>query len=154
MPKKQKKAIFTFFAPLILTIIRFYYYLFRPLGDSVKIVIRHNGKVLLIRNSYGIKFWTLPGGGVKKGETLEEAAIRETKEEVGIELSPKDLKLRGSVRYFADYRRTTVWVFKAEVKNPGIYLGGVEIDEAKWFAPKAIPFMRSHLLTRFLQLAK
>lgn len=148
------KKMFKFFSPVILFAFRAYYYVVRPLGDSVKIVIRHNGKVLLIRNSYGISFWTLPGGSVKKGETLEEAAIREAKEEVGIEIAEKDLIKCGSVRYFADYRRTTVWVFKVEIENPTIDLHGVEIDEAKWFAPKAIPFMRSHLLTRFLQLGR
>jgi 8-oxo-dGTP pyrophosphatase MutT (NUDIX family) len=152
--QEKKKSLFKFAAPAILLAFRAYYYIFRPLGESVKIVIHHQGKVLLIRNSYGLQFWTLPGGGVKKNERLEEAAIRETREEVGIELLERDLTKCGSVQYFADYRRTTVWVFKAEVDNPSFHLPGVEVEEAKWFAKTALPFMRSHLLTRFLQLAK
>lgn len=46
------------------------------------IVFRPDGKVLLIKDAYGR--WTLPKGHVEAGETREEAAVREIREETGI----------------------------------------------------------------------
>jgi len=40
--------------------------------------------VLLVRQSAGFKFWTLPGGKVKRGEALIKALKREVFEETGL----------------------------------------------------------------------
>ncbi|MGH2524933.1 MAG: NUDIX domain-containing protein, partial [Anaerolineales bacterium] len=52
----------------------------RPLTVGVKLLLVREGAILLVRHSYK-PGWHLPGGGVKKGETLEQAARRETREE-------------------------------------------------------------------------
>ena len=48
-------------------------------------LVERDGEVLLLRLNYGPRTgrWALPGGLVENDETLEEAAIRETKEESG-----------------------------------------------------------------------
>ena len=52
---------------------------------SVAIVVR-DGKILMERVFYfGREFFTVPGGGIEKGETPEEAALRELKEECGLD---------------------------------------------------------------------
>ncbi|MDW0117098.1 NUDIX hydrolase [Sporosarcina thermotolerans] len=51
--------------------------------DVVYAVILKEGKVLMVKNKK-YNNWTLPGGGVEKGETLEQAAIREVWEETGL----------------------------------------------------------------------
>lgn len=44
------------------------------------------GRVLLIRHSYGRRSWMLPGGGMKRGEDPLRAAAREFAEELGCPL--------------------------------------------------------------------
>jgi len=48
-------------------------------------VLNDKNEVLVISERYGEKKWKLPGGYVTKGETLGQAAIREVKEECGID---------------------------------------------------------------------
>lgn len=44
-------------------ILKIYWFIFRPKTYGVKVILRCGGKFLLIRNSYGKKHWTFPGGG-------------------------------------------------------------------------------------------
>ncbi len=55
------------------------------LHDTVGLVIRKGEKILLVKRATKpyVGFWTIPGGHVEHGETIEEAAIREAREEVG-----------------------------------------------------------------------
>ena len=54
------------------------------------IVLIQDGKVALIeRHRAGLDYFVFPGGGVDHGESLEQAAIREAMEELGIEVAIK-----------------------------------------------------------------
>lgn len=55
---------------------------------GVYVVIIKDNKILLTRQWEG---YSLIGGGVEKGETLEEAAVREVKEETGLDITPGKL---------------------------------------------------------------
>jgi ADP-ribose pyrophosphatase YjhB (NUDIX family) len=57
---------------------------------AVSAAIFRDGRVLIVRRgrppAHGL--YTLPGGGVELGETLEEAIIREVREETGLAIAP------------------------------------------------------------------
>ncbi|GGA30267.1 NUDIX hydrolase [Psychrobacillus lasiicapitis] len=54
-----------------------YVLLFDELGQNV-LMVKNKGT--------GDSYYTLPGGAVEKGETLKEAAVREVKEETGLDV--------------------------------------------------------------------
>ena len=71
---------------------------------SVAIVMR-DGKILMEKVHYfGRTFYTVPGGGIEKGESPEQAALRELKEECGLDgsiIKPLSVQYKdeGSVEY-------------------------------------------------------
>lgn len=54
----------------------------QPISVGVRILLVKDDAVLLVYHSY-LAYWHLPGGGLKRGETLAEAARREAYEETG-----------------------------------------------------------------------
>ncbi len=63
-------------------------------------LIQQNDKILLVKEKYeGHSFWSIPSGKLEMGETYEQAAKRETKEETGI-----ILKGHGKHIYICDYQ--------------------------------------------------
>jgi len=58
------------------------------------ILFNHNqSRVLLVKNLLGLQRWSLPGGGIKTGESPAQAASRELKEELGLDLNEGDFEL-------------------------------------------------------------
>ncbi|HLD41540.1 MAG TPA: NUDIX domain-containing protein [archaeon] len=97
---------------------------------------RKNKKFLLILDQYGK--WAVPKGLIEKGETPEQAALREVKEETGIEA--KILEKLGENKYF--YRREgktiakTVHIFLME--GTGEIKVRWEIKGAEWVELKDV----------------
>ncbi|MFF8268301.1 NUDIX hydrolase [Streptomyces sp. NPDC016562] len=60
----------------------------RPERRIAGAVVVHEGQVLLIRRrvAEGLLSWQFPAGKVEPGESCEEAAIRETREEAGLDV--------------------------------------------------------------------
>ncbi len=56
-------------------------------------VVIHDGRVLLVcRGKEPLRGrWTVPGGTVELGETLEAAVVREVQEETGVAVSPREV---------------------------------------------------------------
>lgn len=63
---------------------------------TAQIVLQKQNKILLIRRcntGYEDGKYSLPGGHVEKGEEIKRAAIREAKEEIGIEIRKENLQV-------------------------------------------------------------
>jgi len=80
----------------------------RPITVGVRLLLVQDQTVLLVKHTYGQR-WYLPGGGVSKSETLEEAARREASEEIGAELG--NLRLFGVYSNFYEHKSDHVLVF-------------------------------------------
>ncbi len=56
--------------------------------ERVRVVCLRRSTLLLVQHRWhdGSYFWLLPGGGIKNGETIENAAVREVWEEAGVRI--------------------------------------------------------------------
>lgn len=53
---------------------------------AVAIVIKDDNVLLMWRKSNGKEYYVFPGGGVKENESVEEAVLREVREETSLEI--------------------------------------------------------------------
>lgn len=114
-----------------------YWFIFRPITLGIRCIIINDGKVLLIKHSY-ISEWYFPGGHVEKRENYYEAALREVKEELSIDLKSKPYLL-GLYASFREYKNchTVVLVFHEE--NVHLKVDGYEVENAKWYGLDNLP---------------
>jgi 8-oxo-dGTP diphosphatase len=56
------------------------------LVGAAAVILEPDGRVLLVRHTYGRFNWDLPGGASDPGESVVETALRETREETGLEV--------------------------------------------------------------------
>lgn len=87
---------------------KIYCFIFRPVRMGVRTMMIQDDKVWLVRHTY-ISGWFMPGGGLKRGETLEHAARREAYEETGAKLG--DITLMGIYTSFKDWKTDHAIVF-------------------------------------------
>jgi 8-oxo-dGTP pyrophosphatase MutT (NUDIX family) len=64
---------------------KIYCFLLRPVRMGVRVLMVEDDKVWLVRHTY-LPGWFMPGGGLKRHESLDQAARREAREELGAEL--------------------------------------------------------------------
>lgn len=82
----------------------------KPITVGARVIIFDNKKILLVKHTYQNQYF-LPGGMIKPGETFEQAAKRELKEETGFVV--EDLELFGVYNSFQEYKNDTIVVFQS-----------------------------------------
>jgi len=111
----------------------------RKIRVAVDTIIRYKGGIVLIKRKFGEEKgkWALPGGHVDLDEPLESAAVREAKEETGL-----DIILIRQMHTYSDPKRdprnhVITTVFVAEGK--GELVAGDDAAEAKVFDLDKLP---------------
>lgn len=111
----------------------------RPFLAVSAAILRH-GKVLIVRRARkpALGVYTLPGGVVEAGETLEEAVRREVREETALDIEPVTLAGHREViirdaqgrteRHFVILCFASRWLAGEPQLND-------ELDEARWIEP-------------------
>jgi 8-oxo-dGTP diphosphatase len=125
----------------------------RPDHDGAVVAVwLDDGRILAVQQSYRANpSW--PGGGIRRGEEPREAARRELREELGLDVRPDDLVLAREMAVDWDFRRERVRVFELRLRGePVLRIDNREIVAARFVEPRAFlaeeslpPFIRAHL---------
>lgn len=106
------------------------------------ILILADDEVLLVKNWLGNGEWSLPGGGIQKGETAQIAVIRELEEETGIKIGKKQLAFLLFKRE-KSLRRKTYSLFKGELSaKPESSWNQTELTGFCWVHKDSLKTMR------------
>ena len=115
---------------------------------AVSAAILREGKVLIVRRARkpALGVYTLPGGVVEVGETLEQAIVREVKEETALDIEPVTLAGHREVtvrdgdgrveRHFVILCFAARWHAGEPVLND-------ELEEARWIDPAALAGLKT-----------
>jgi len=115
-----------------------------------------NKKILLLHRIVGFKVWEFPGGKIEFGESPEEAAIRETKEETG--LTVKSLGLMSINSHVTPQNHHHIcFCYKCKILRGKIKVSDDDHDRCKWLTfdeMKKLPDMALSLKAFLPQLKK
>ena len=124
------------------------------LVPSVNVIVENDkGEILMIRRTDNDN-WAVPGGAIDLGESVKQAAIRETKEETGI-----DVEITGLVGIYSDPKHVIHYTSNDEVRQEfsivltAKYLDGTptnskESSEVKWVDANRIANLNMHASMR------
>lgn len=104
---------------------------------AVAVVIERDGKLLFGRRGPGTRAaggWSFPAGFVERGEQIEAAAIRETREEVGLTVALGPL-----LGLYSATGETVVLAVYAAASFSGDAVASDDLTEVGWFSPDALP---------------
>ncbi len=118
------------------------------------IFLNKDGKVLLLhRYQNGLEQWEVPGGKVNDFETPDITALREVKEEIGIDV--KIIKLLGS-KSFSQKEKTYhyFWYLADICAEPPVIVEPDQHDQLRYFSWEELKSTQEILSTNVVNLVK
>ena len=100
-------------------------------------IVDGEGRVLLVKHTYGHLNWELPGGGGEFHESPVETAIREVREETGLRVVARHM----TGCYYSPENESLHFVFHCEREETAAIpqADGAEISECAFWSPEALP---------------
>lgn len=105
------------------------------------LVLFNKDRLLIVKRENDL--WEFPGGGVEWGEDPQKAAIRETKEETGLDATNVRMVTVTSATYEkgADEKHSVYVVYRGESDSDDVKLSG-EHKEHRWLTLTEARFMK------------
>jgi 8-oxo-dGTP pyrophosphatase MutT (NUDIX family) len=110
-----------------------------PTWYFVLVVVRLNNQFLLVQESRHGQFWYLPAGKVELGETLVEAAQRETLEEAGIPVIIEGVvRIEHTPQVINGARLRVIFIARPADNTPPKNIPDKESLQAGWYSLEEI----------------
>ena len=103
------------------------------------VLTRPDGRLLLVDQPY-TEGWSLPGGDLKRGETVGAGLSRELREELGLHVVAPEPVLAAQ----RPHDRWVTFVARVEVDEPTaarVAPRSAELQQVGWYAPDALPLL-------------
>src|SRR5881296_4618299 len=104
------------------------------------LIVNPEGKILLAKSHKWFDKYTLPGGHIEVGETMEEAVKREVKEEVGLDVEVVEFLLMQEAIFAEEFWKKKHFIFfdfLCKSRDQQVKLDGRELQEYVWEYPGA-----------------
>jgi nucleoside triphosphatase len=104
------------------------------------LIVNRQGKILLTKSHKWFDKYTLPGGHIEVGETMNEAVAREVKEEVGLDVEVAEMLLMQEAIFAVEFWKRKHFIFfdfLCKSKDQQVKLDGRELQEYVWEYPGA-----------------
>ena len=115
-----------------------YWVYFRRNVPRTRVVVQHDGKILMVKQWISDGRWQLPGGGLHPGEDPAVGAAREVFEETNIKIEPQKLKLLGQGSQRTRGLTFEYYAYSFQASDAGYKKQNIELSDAQWLPISAL----------------
>ncbi len=102
------------------------------------LILDSDNRVLLVKHTYA-PGWLFPGGGVERGETIFQSAVREIREESGI-IAGEEPVLKGICLNDANFAGDHIAILVVRKFSQSPWMPTLEISHAQFFSVNQLPY--------------